>query len=79
MDPLEEQKQRMLAMFGPQALQHPHPGVIGRGLNPAQTLASINPAFQNPQAYAHIVRDYSTPITIQEEPLEPAIEMEIDT
>jgi hypothetical protein len=82
MDYFQTQKQRMLEMYGPQAVQHPHPGIIGPGLNPTQALASINPAFQNPQAYAHITREYSTPITIQEEPYapqEPTQDMEIDT
>jgi hypothetical protein len=80
MDFFETQKAQMLARFGPQGVHHPHAGTLGHGLNAPQTLASINPAFQDPQAYAHITRDYSTPITIHEEPLEPAcVDMEIDT
>lgn len=78
MNYFEEEKQRMVQMFGPQALQHPHPGIIGPGLSPHQAIASINPAFQNPAAFAHITRDYNTPITIQEEPLEPTQDMEVD-
>lgn len=81
MDYFQTQKQRMLEQFGPQALRHPHPGIIGPGLNPTQAIASINPAFQDPQAYAHITREYNTPITIQEEtwtPQDEAKDMEID-
>lgn len=76
MDYFQSQKANMLARFGPAALNHPHPGTIGRGLTPEQTLAAINPAFQNYQAYAHITRDYSAPITIQEEPLTQPMEID---
>lgn len=77
MDFFEAQRTEMVNRFGMQMLQHPHPGVIGRALTPEQTLASINPAFQDPAAFAHITRDYNAPITIQEEPL--TFDMEIDT
>lgn len=77
MDFFESQRTQMVNKFGMQTLQHPHPGVIGRGLTPQQALASINPAFQDPSAFAHITRDYNTPITIHEEPL--TSDMEIDT
>lgn len=72
-------KQRMEEQYGASALRHPHAGMIGPGLNPYQALATINPAFQSPQQYSHITRDYNTPITIQEEPFQPDTDVVMET
>lgn len=69
MDYFEVMRAKMEKKYGLNALQHPHPGTIGVALTAPQALASINPSFQDPQAYSHIVRDYSTPITLSEEPI----------